>query len=317
MTGIRDANHAVEPGVLTDEVVDEERLNDGRGVREAGHFNQDPVETALAPDQPRHHADQITTHLATDATVVQFDDLVFSAHDKAAIDTDRAVLVDDHRIAPAMLLAQNAIEKRGLAGAEKPGENRNRDPVHCQSRPFARGTVASKSASSLSSRPRSDSIACKLRSASRSRSRNCAISCVSLGDAPSRFPDSSAHASSISAPARRLSPRKCRELTSVNAMTRRTRSKNRGVMFLCDITAVPLKTYPLRNQHSPALHLAMVQVFERLVRLTQTVFAGGQMDQSTIGERHQLDEFGIGADQVANNGLLAGDHVDRRQLDLP
>src|ERR1700744_5879244 len=40
------------------------------------------------------------------------------------------------------------------------------------------------------------------------------------------------------------------------------------------------------------------------------------MDEATVGERHQFDEFGIRADQVADDGLLAGDHVDGRQLDL-
>src|ERR1700744_6220297 len=40
------------------------------------------------------------------------------------------------------------------------------------------------------------------------------------------------------------------------------------------------------------------------------------MDEATVGERHQFDEFGIRADQVADDRLLAGDHVDGRQLDL-
>src|SRR6218665_228972 len=38
----------------------------------------------------------------------------------------------------------------------------------------------------------------------------------------------------------------------------------------------------LRNQHCAALDLAVVQVLERLVRLTQAIFPGCQMNQSAI-----------------------------------
>src|SRR5258708_20970719 len=99
-------------------------------------------------------------------------------------------------------------------------------------------------------------------------------------------------------------------------MTNRTRW---GICigFCCDATALSLSDPSLWNQHRTAPDLAVVQVLERLIRLAQTVFLRRQMNQSTIGQRHQLDQFGISADQIADDGFLAGDHVDGWQLDLP
>src|SRR5471032_633113 len=310
------ANHAIEPRALTNDIVDKECLNHRRRVRQSRHLDQDAVEAALALDQSRHHANQIAAHLAAYAAVIQFDDLVFSTHHQGSVDAEFAVFVDDHRITPAVLLAQYAIEQRGFACAKKPGKHSDRNSIHCHSPGFLLGPAVSKFANSFSSQSRSASIASNSFSDASSRARNCAMSCVRSGVAPSRCSHASAHANSISAPAQRFSPRKKRELTSVNAMTRRTRS-GIGIESCCSATAPSLSDGTLWNQHCAAPDLAVMKVLERLVRLAQTVFLRREMDQSTIGQRHQLDQLGIGADQVADNSFLTGDHVDGRQLDLP
>src|SRR5471032_1362733 len=98
-------------------------------------------------------------------------------------------------------------------------------------------------------------------------------------------------------------------------MTRRTRS-GIGIESCCSATAPSLVSPSLWNQHRAAPDLAVMEVLERLVRLAQTVFLRREMNQSTIGQRHQLDQRGIGTDQIADDSFLAGDHVDGRQLDL-
>ena len=64
---------------------------------------------------------------AANATVGQTDDIAFHANDEFGIDVDRAEVVDQHRHAQAVVAVENAIEKRGLSGAEKAGDDRQRD----------------------------------------------------------------------------------------------------------------------------------------------------------------------------------------------
>ena len=64
------------------------------------------------------------------------------------------------------------------------------------------------------------------------------------------------------------------------------------------------------------MDLAGVEVLQSLVGVRQRVFDGGQVDEAPVRQRHQLDQFGPGADQVADDVLLSDDHVDRRYADI-
>src|SRR5436305_4679695 len=58
--------------------------------------------------------------------------------DQQMIEADLAELVDDHRRLREHFVLQQAIEQRGLAGAEKAGEHRERDWRWRNARPRAR-----------------------------------------------------------------------------------------------------------------------------------------------------------------------------------
>ncbi len=60
----------------------------------------------------------------------------------------------------------------------------------------------------------------------------------------------------------------------------------------------------------------MMQVVQSIVGLVEFVFFGMEIDEAAIRERHQLDQFSISANQIADDGLFRRDHVDGRELDL-
>ena len=92
VAGIDHGDDGVEPGHRAHLVVDEE------GLRHRG--------AAPALEQVADDADQVAAHGAADAAVVHL----------------------DHRIAAAMLLGEQPVRQRGLAGDEITGQHRHRDP---------------------------------------------------------------------------------------------------------------------------------------------------------------------------------------------
>lgn len=85
------------------------------------------VELALALHQPVEDADQVAAHGAADAAVVHLEHFLVGADDEITIDAGLAELVDDDRELLAVVFGQNAIEERGLAGAQIAGEHRDGD----------------------------------------------------------------------------------------------------------------------------------------------------------------------------------------------
>ena len=124
--GIDHRRHAVQFGTGPDIVVDEEGLGDGPRVGEACGFNDDGVEAALALHEAGQHPDEVAAHRAADASVVHLEDFLVGADDEVVVDSHFAELVDDDRIAPAMVLREYAVQERGLAGAEIAGEDGDR-----------------------------------------------------------------------------------------------------------------------------------------------------------------------------------------------
>ena len=124
--GVGDRHHRVEPGLAADILVDEEGLRHRRRIGEAGGLDDDGVELALAPHQPVDDADQVAAHGAADAAVVHLEHFLVGADDEVVVDADLAELVDDHGVFLAVRLGQDAVEQRGLAGAEIAGEHGDR-----------------------------------------------------------------------------------------------------------------------------------------------------------------------------------------------
>ena len=124
-------DHAVEQVVLADRVVEEERLRHRAGIGHAGGLDDHALEGELALLAPvlelAEDAHEVAAHGAAEAAVVHLDDLLAAVlQEEVVVDAGLAELVLDHRDPAAVVLAQDAVEQRRLAGAEEPGEDRHR-----------------------------------------------------------------------------------------------------------------------------------------------------------------------------------------------
>jgi hypothetical protein len=117
----------IERGLAAHGFVHEEGLRHRRRIREARGLDQNAVELALALEQPVDDADEIAAHGAADAAVVHLEDFLVRADDEVVVDADLAELVHDHGVFLAVRLRENAVQERGLAGAEIAGQHRYRD----------------------------------------------------------------------------------------------------------------------------------------------------------------------------------------------
>ncbi len=104
-------------------LVDEEGLRHRRRIGEAGGLHDDGVELALALHQAVDDAHQVAAHGAADAAVVHLEHFFVGADDEVVVDADLAEFVDDHGVFLAVVFRQDAVEQRGLAGAEIAGQH--------------------------------------------------------------------------------------------------------------------------------------------------------------------------------------------------
>ena len=121
--GVGDGDHRIELGLAADVLVDEEGLRHRRRIGEARGLDDDGVELALAAHQAFDDANEVAAHGAADAAVVHLEDFFVGADHQLVVDADLAEFIDDHGVFLAVRLGQNAVEQRGLAGAEIAGEH--------------------------------------------------------------------------------------------------------------------------------------------------------------------------------------------------
>ena len=127
--GIDDGDDAVELECLLHFLVGKEGLRDGAGIGHAGGLDQDHVELVAALAELGQDADEIAAHAAADAAVVQLEDFLVGLDDELVVDADLAEFILDHRDALAVVLGEDAVEQRGLARAEKAGDDGDRDEI--------------------------------------------------------------------------------------------------------------------------------------------------------------------------------------------
>jgi hypothetical protein len=126
--GVDHRDDRVEPQLARDLVVDEERLRHRCRVGEAGGLDHDLVELVAALHQVAEDADQVAAHGAADAAVVHLEDLLLGVEHEGVVDADLAELVLDDGDPLAVLLGEDVVQQRRLAGAEEPGEHGDGDP---------------------------------------------------------------------------------------------------------------------------------------------------------------------------------------------
>ncbi len=129
--GIDDGDDAVDRVELGEVPVGHQRVQDGRGIGQAGGLDQYAVIadlTGLAPAlQVEQRRDEIAAHSAAQAARGQGEQCLVAAGDQFVVQADLAELVDDDGGAGEGGIAQDAGDQRGLATAEKAGDDGDRN----------------------------------------------------------------------------------------------------------------------------------------------------------------------------------------------
>ena len=131
--GVDQGGDAVELRLRLDVLIDKEGLGHRAGVGQASGLDDDGVEGGgtglLAFHQTGDDADQVAAHRAADAAVVHLEHVLVGTHHEVVVDADLAELIDDHCVALAVILGEDAVQQGGLAGTEVAGEDGDGDFV--------------------------------------------------------------------------------------------------------------------------------------------------------------------------------------------
>ena len=130
--GVDHGDHDVDVEFLAQRAVGGEGLQDRARIGEPAGLDHDAAEfgnlAALAlGHQPAQRDLQVGTGVAADAAIAEQHGLVGARPQQRVVDADSAELVDHHGGAASFRRRQEALEQRGLAGAEEAGEHGDRD----------------------------------------------------------------------------------------------------------------------------------------------------------------------------------------------
>ncbi len=138
---IDDRDHAAQHKARGDEGIVLQRLQKRHRIGKAGRLDDDAPErrdlAGIEPErQPRQGDDQIAEQGAAEAAIGEQNGLVFRRLDQQMIEADLAEFVDDDQRALHVRRAEDAVEQRGLAAAEKTrqevdGDAACRLSIHC------------------------------------------------------------------------------------------------------------------------------------------------------------------------------------------
>jgi hypothetical protein len=109
-------------------------LHHRRRIRQPGGLDDDAVEIRdLSDPAPREQVAQgllqVGAHRAADATVGQQRDVLGRHGDQLMVDADLADFVDHHCCVAHVGVAHQAGQQRGLAAAQEPRDQRDRNPA--------------------------------------------------------------------------------------------------------------------------------------------------------------------------------------------
>jgi hypothetical protein len=111
--GVGNDDHAIEPEARQVRV-----LCGGHRIRHATGFDDHPLRWLRAIEDAQHRLHQATCQRAADASVGKTDRVAIGSFDQVGIDLQCAEVVDQHRNAEPVGVAQEVVHQRGLAGAQ-------------------------------------------------------------------------------------------------------------------------------------------------------------------------------------------------------
>ena len=132
MLAVDDRHHAVKTEEGGDGIVHEEGLGDGARIGNAASLDDDVVELDLAPAatqaQISENLGQVAADRAADAAVVHVHNLFpVRLNKQIRVDVLLAEFIFDNGDLVVVVLAEDAIQQRRLAGTEKTRKNRHRN----------------------------------------------------------------------------------------------------------------------------------------------------------------------------------------------
>src|SRR6476620_2187487 len=125
--GVCDRYDRVQLEPRTDSLVREECMCDRRRICKPGRLHDDFGDFSFSPHQSVDDPLDVASHGAADTPIVHLEHFFVGVDHQLVVDADLAELVDDDGEFLAVRLGQNAVEQRGLAGAEVAGQHGNRD----------------------------------------------------------------------------------------------------------------------------------------------------------------------------------------------
>lgn len=120
--GVNDSDNRVQAHKLRQSWYVEKGLGNGAGIRDACGFDKQVIEPT-AVEKLLNAAHQILPHRATDATIIELDDLLFRILNQLTINSNGANFIDQDAKLVVTLRLENVIEQRGLSGAKKTGQD--------------------------------------------------------------------------------------------------------------------------------------------------------------------------------------------------
>src|SRR5262245_61642434 len=125
---VQDTHDAVQPDAVPHVLVHEREGNAGRVSHSAG-LKHEVFGLLGTSHHLRHRRDQILADVAADTAIGEIDDvpIVFNSDHELGVNVDRAKVVHQYGDPEPVITGQDAIQQRRLAGAEKPGQDRQGD----------------------------------------------------------------------------------------------------------------------------------------------------------------------------------------------
>ena len=124
----------IEQVFLLHDIVNKERLRDGRRIGKSRCLDDDPLEGQFSRlpsrGERRENTHQVATHRTTDTAVVHFDNLLVAVlNQQFVVDARFAKLVFDDGDASTVMFRQDAVEQGRFSGAQEAGQDGRRDTL--------------------------------------------------------------------------------------------------------------------------------------------------------------------------------------------
>ena len=123
--GIHQGDDRIEAGEIA-QVAAQEGHRHRQRIGQAGGFHHQVVHLLRPLQDAVHGLQQLAVDRAADAAVAELHHVVTRGNDQVVVDADLAEFIHQHGRLQALLVGEDVVEQRGLAGAEETGEDRHR-----------------------------------------------------------------------------------------------------------------------------------------------------------------------------------------------